>query len=58
MPELQNDTRNWRCMLGLHQYEKPFHKGEWSYKSDFSSKNGTSYTCRCVHCGKIKKFKV
>lgn len=54
-----SDTRNWKCFFGLHQYGEPIHGGRYIHSSDIGhSKEGNYYTCRCVHCGKIKTFYV
>jgi len=53
------DTRNWKCFFRMHQWGEPFAKGRYSHSNDLGSeRNGSYYTCRCAHCGKIKTFYV
>ncbi|MEB8291574.1 hypothetical protein NGG03_16820 [Klebsiella michiganensis] len=57
--KMVSDTRNWKCFIDLHQYGEPIGSGRYKQSSDLGHlKEGNYYTCRCIHCGKIKTFYV
>ncbi|EPY6812498.1 hypothetical protein ACXEGP_002411 [Klebsiella quasipneumoniae] len=50
-----NDTRNWKCFFGLHQWEVKEKIQRNSYEESWSQrpyKIQTIIRMQCIHCGK------
>lgn len=55
---MKQDTRSWKCLFGMHQYDILLAEGPCNYQSEFVSKNGHYYVCKCSHCGKVKQYTI
>ncbi|AJJ64724.1 hypothetical protein AT01_1339 [Yersinia aldovae 670-83] len=56
MMEKSNDTRNWRCFIGMHQWLEHSHRvhSEFAKERDkLPTRIYTIYTLKCVHCGEM-----
>lgn len=51
------DTRNWKCLIGMHQYSETIKTGRYRVGGEFyTDEHGVFYTKQCCHCGKVNNF--
>lgn len=51
------DTRNWKCLIGMHQYSETINSGRYRVGGVcYTAEDGVFYTKKCCHCGKVTNF--